>query len=104
MPNVLLVNLPVFYGVSMTTTEHSSESSLSGTPVVPGVAAGPVLHVRGEVSPAAIARFGEGDFADADAALAAYDEAAGVVAETFTQKAAGAQGAAAEVLLSLIHI
>ena len=91
---MLPVNLALFYGVSMTT----STGSLSGTPVVPGVAAGPVLHVRGEVSPDAIARFGDGDFADADAALAAYDDAAGAVADTFTSKAASAQGAAAEVL------
>ncbi|HEY0642176.1 MAG TPA: phosphoenolpyruvate--protein phosphotransferase, partial [Nocardioides sp.] len=75
-----------------------ANTSLSGTPVVPGVAAGPVLHVRGEVSPDAIARYGDGGFADADAALAAYDEAASAVAETFTAKAAGTQGAAAEVL------
>jgi phosphotransferase system enzyme I (PtsI) len=95
---VLLVNNPVIYGVSMTTPASSSANSLSGTPVVPGVAAGPVLHVRGEVSPDAIARFGDGDFADADAALAAYDEAAVAVADTFTAKAAGAEGAAAEVL------
>ena len=78
----------------MTTPAHA----LSGTPVVPGVAAGPVVHVRGEVSPDAIARFGDGDFADADAALAAYDDAANAVAEMFTTKAASAQGAAAEVL------
>ena len=54
-----------------------ARNTLSGTPVVPGVAAGPVLHVRGEVSPDAIARFGDGDFPDADAALAAYDDAVG---------------------------
>ena len=54
--------------------------------------------MRGEVSPDAIARYGDGDFADADAALAAYDDAAAAVAETFTAKAASAQGAAAEVL------
>ena len=65
---MLLVNQGVFYGVSMTTAEHV----LSGTPVVPGVAAGPVLHVRGEVSPDAIARYGDGGFADADAALATW--------------------------------
>ena len=95
---MLLVNNPVFYGVSMTTSAESSATTLSGTPVVPGVAAGPVLHVRGEVSPDAIARYGDGDFADADAALTAYDDAAAAVAETFTTKAASAQGAAAEVL------
>jgi phosphotransferase system enzyme I (PtsI) len=92
---VLLVNRGVFYGVFMTTP---ASPALSGTPVVPGVAAGPVLHVRGEVSPDAIARFGDGDFADADAALAAYDDAVAAVAETFTAKAAAAEGAAAEVL------
>jgi phosphotransferase system enzyme I (PtsI) len=84
----------------MTTPASSSANSLSGTPVVPGVAAGPVLHVRGEVSPDAIARFGDGDFADAEAALAAYDEAAVAVADTFSAKAADAQGAAAENLQS----
>ncbi len=76
----------------------TSANSLSGTPVVPGVAAGPVLHVRGEISPEAIARYGDGDFVDATAALAAFDDAAAAVAETFTAKAAAAQGAAAEVL------
>ena len=75
-----------------------AEATLSGTPVVPGVAAGPVLHVRGEVSPDAIARYADGDHADDEAALAAYDEAAAAVADTFTTKAAAAQGAAAEVL------
>ncbi len=91
---MLLVNHLVIYGVSMTTPAPP----LSGTPVVPGVAAGPVLHVRGEVSPDAIARYGDGDFTDPEAALAAYDEAASVVAETFSTKASYAQGAAAEVL------
>ncbi|HSO63952.1 MAG TPA: PEP-utilizing enzyme, partial [Ornithinibacter sp.] len=76
----------------------SAQAPLSGTPVVPGVAAGPVLHVRGEVSPAAIARFGDGEFADHEAALAAYDEAAAAVADTFSSTAAAAEGAAAEVL------
>ena len=92
---MLIVNHPVIYGVSMTTP---AEVTLSGTPVVPGVAAGPVLHVRGEVSPDAIARYADGDHADDDAAIAAYDEAAAAVADTFTTKAAAAQGAAAEVL------
>ena len=72
--------------------------TLHGTPVVPGVSEGPALLVRGEVSPEAIARFGTGGFADADAALAAYDEAAQAVAETFLGKADKATDAAAEVL------
>jgi phosphotransferase system enzyme I (PtsI) len=85
----------------MTTSASSSTTSstdLRGTPVVPGVAAGPALLVRGEVSPEAIARFGDGSFADADAAMAAYDDAVSAVADTFARKAAKATGPAAEVL------
>ena len=62
------------------------------------MADGPALVVRGEISPAAIERFGTGGFADADAALAAYDAAAGAVAESFLRKADKASGAATEVL------
>ena len=71
---------------------------LHGTPVVPGVAHGPALVVRAEVSPDAIERFGAGDFADEDAALAAYDDAVAAVADGFEAKARAASGAAAEVL------
>ncbi len=71
---------------------------LTGTPVVPGVAYGPALLVRGEVSPAAIERFGDGGYADGEAALAAYDEAAEAVAQSFLRKAGKASGAATEVL------
>ena len=52
----------------------------------------------GEVDPAAIERFGDGGFADADAALAAYDVAVDAVSTGFAAKAAKASGAAAEVL------
>jgi phosphotransferase system enzyme I (PtsI) len=82
----------------VTSSESSPQTLLRGTPVVPGVAYGPALVARGEVSPDAIARFGTGDFADADAALAAYDAAVGAVSEGFTGKAEKASGAAAEVL------
>ena len=71
---------------------------LHGTPVVPGIAHGPALVVRAEVSPEAIKRFGSGDFADEDAALAAYDDAVAAVADGFEAKARPASGAAAEVL------
>lgn len=54
--------------------------------------------MRGEVSPDAIARFGDGDFADGEAAMAAYDDAVGAVAGSFARKADDATGAAAEVL------
>ena len=82
----------------VTSSESSPQTLLRGTPVVPGVAYGPALVARGEVSPDAIARFGTGDFTDADAALAAYDAAVGAVSEGFTGKAEKASGAAAEVL------
>ena len=79
-------------------SSRASDSILRGTPVVPGVAAGPALLVRGEISPEAIARFGTGNFADDEAALAAYDVSAGRVADVFTSKAERATGPAAEVL------
>jgi phosphotransferase system enzyme I (PtsI) len=82
----------------VTSSQSSPQTLLRGTPVVPGVAYGPALVARGEVSPDAIARFGVGDFADAEAALAAYDDAVNAVAEGFTGKAEKASGAAAEVL------
>ncbi|WP_151081753.1 phosphoenolpyruvate--protein phosphotransferase [Nocardioides cynanchi] len=78
-------------------SDQSSTGSLHGTPVVPGVAYGPALVVRGEVSPEAIARF-DGAALDEDAALTAYDEAADAVATGFTRRADKASGAAAEVL------
>src|SRR4051812_42890274 len=73
-------------------------TALRGTPVVPGLAYGPVVLVTQEVSPAAVEAYGDGGHADAEAAMAAYDEAAGAVAEGFSAKAARAHGAAAEVL------
>ncbi|MFN8194880.1 MAG: phosphoenolpyruvate--protein phosphotransferase [Nocardioidaceae bacterium] len=80
----------------MSTTAPASQ--LTGTPVVPGVAYGPVLAVSGEVSPEAIARFGDGGFADSDAALAAFDQAAEAVATGFATKADKVSGPSAEVL------
>ena len=78
-------------------SDPSSPGSLHGTPVVPGVAYGPALVVRGEVSPAAVARF-DGAALDEDTALAAYDDAATAVADGFARRADKAAGAAAEVL------
>ncbi len=84
----------------MVTTEAPADNSMTlrGTPVVPGLAYGPVLLVAQEVSPEAIASFGDGGFADAGSAMAAYDAAAGVVADGFAAKASRAHGAATEVL------
>jgi phosphotransferase system enzyme I (PtsI) len=82
----------------MLTDSLSSQATLSGTPVVPGLAFGPALVVRAEVSPEAVRRFGDGGFADEDAALAAYDAAVDTVAHGFIAKAQAASGAATEVL------
>jgi len=82
--------------VSMVTSPEV-RSTLRGTPVVPALAHGPALIVRSQVSPEAIDRYDPG-FADADAALAAYDEAAQAVSAGFSRKAEKASGAAAEVL------
>ena len=77
---------------------QSTSAALHGTPVVPGVAYAPALPVRTDISAAAVARFDGGQYADVDAALAAYDEAVAAVAEGFRRKAESASGAAAEVL------
>lgn len=90
-------------GSEPASTQHQptavpAATHLRGTPVVPGVAAGPAVQVRTAVSPVAIEAYGDGGHADADAALAAYDEAVAAVAETFARRAAEANGAANEVL------
>ena len=59
----------------------STSLVLRGTPVVPGVAYAPVVTATVAVSPAAVAAFESAGFPDADAALAAYDVAAGATAE-----------------------
>ena len=82
----------------MVTPIESSPGVLQGTPVVTGVAFGPALIVRGEVSAEAVERFGAGPYADAESALEAYDAASSGVADGFTRKADKASGAAAEVL------
>src|SRR5689334_19417733 len=76
----------------------STTPVLRGTPVVPGVAFAPALVVRAEVSPDAIARFDGARYADADAAIAAYDEAAQAVSDAFLRKAAAVVGDATKVL------
>jgi phosphoenolpyruvate-protein phosphotransferase (PTS system enzyme I) len=79
-------------------TAPSVPRLLRGTPVVPGIAHGPALVVRAEVSPAAVAAFDGTQFPDEHSALARYDEVAAAVADGFTAKADRATGAAAEVL------
>ena len=76
----------------------ATPTQLSGTPVVPGLAHGPVVVARAEVSEEAIARFDPEAFADVDQAMARYDEVAAEVSEGYAAKAARASGSAAEVL------
>jgi phosphotransferase system enzyme I (PtsI) len=82
----------------VTDTTATPTSGLRGTPVVGGLAYGPALVIRTEVPPEAVARFGDGGFADEGAALAAYDAAVEQVSAGFASKASDASGAAAEVL------
>ncbi|MCW2757952.1 MAG: ptsP [Nocardioidaceae bacterium] len=74
----------------------STPTTLSGTPVVPGLALGPVLRARTEIDPKAIAAYAGPD--SPEAALEAYDVAVGAVSDGFSARAAKASGAAAEVL------
>ena len=71
---------------------------IHGTPVVAGVAFGPAVIASAEVSADAVEKYGDGGFADADAALAAYDEAVVAVATGLERRAGQADGATAAVL------
>ncbi|HWJ10486.1 MAG TPA: phosphoenolpyruvate--protein phosphotransferase [Nocardioides sp.] len=73
-------------------------TTIHGTPVVPGLAHGPARVTVSDISPDALARYGDGGHLDDEAALAAYDAAVESVAEGFRRKAATADGAAAGVL------
>lgn len=82
----------------VTSTAPASATRLHGTPVVPGVVSGPALQVRQEVPEQAVQAFGDGGYADTDAAMTAYAGAVETVADGFLAKAARADGSAAEVL------
>ncbi|WP_203335345.1 putative PEP-binding protein [Nocardioides limicola] len=69
-----------------------------GTPVVPGLAHGPVLKVRDELDPEAVGRLEALAGLDPADALTAYDAAAAAVSQGYADRAATAAGAAAEVL------
>ncbi len=99
-PYLLTVKGGVPLNVTMVTHSPPADdiATLRGTPVVPGLAYGPVVLVAQDVSPAAIEAYGDGGHADAEAAMAAYDTAAAAVAEGFADKAARASGAATAVL------
>ena len=71
-------------------------NTLIGTPVVPGVVLAPIIIATSGVDESAVSSYVAP--AEADDALAAYDEAAGAVSEALEKKAAASVGAAAEVL------
>ena len=70
---------------------------LRGTPVVPGVAHGPVVVAATQVAPAAIDAFAALTLSP-DQALERYDAAKAAVAASLTQRAERACGSAAELL------
>ena len=72
-------------------------STLQGTPVVPGVAYGPVLAVRTELDAGAVERF-ETSGLSAEEAMGRYDAAVAVVSGRLASRAEQASGSAAEVL------
>ena len=76
----------------------SSNQTLRGTPVVPGVAYAPVVTATVAVAPAAVAAFESTGFPDAEAALAAFDGAVAATADGLAARAGRVSGAAAEVL------
>ena len=81
-------------------TTHTSPlvtGTLRGTPVVPGLAYGPVLLVRADVSVDAIGEL-ESLVLDKEEALGRYDAAVATVAGRFADRADRASGSAAEVL------
>lgn len=81
----------------MVTSASGLADRLSGTPVVPGLGLGPVLPVRTEIDPGAIAAFAATALEE-EPALAAYDVAVADVAAGYEARAAAGHGAAAEVL------
>lgn len=74
-----------------------TNTTLRGTPVVPGLVVGPAVLVRADIDPAAVASY-DATALDEGAALTAYDEAVEAVAHGYEQRSATTSGAAAEVL------
>ena len=73
------------------------ETALRGTPVVPGIAYGPVIVASARISQRAIDAF-EALGLDEEAAVAAFDGAVTLVSDRLTGRAEKASGSAAEVL------
>jgi phosphoenolpyruvate-protein phosphotransferase (PTS system enzyme I) len=89
---VLTVNVPLWLSFPVTATT----STLTGTPVVPGVAFAPVVVARAGVPAEAVEAFVAP--VAPDDAIALFDAAAAAVSDGLEKKAAGSEGAAQEVL------
>ncbi len=72
---------------------------IPGTPVVPGIALGPVVRASTEVPADAVAAFEEQDH-DPESGLALFDEAVEAVASSLVARSANASGATSEVLVA----
>jgi phosphotransferase system enzyme I (PtsI) len=88
----------------MTSTTSPSEATatpsvVAGTPVVPGVALGPVVRVSTDVPQDAVTAFDEKEH-DPDTGLALFDEAVEAVASSLVARSANASGATSEVLVA----
>jgi phosphoenolpyruvate-protein phosphotransferase (PTS system enzyme I) len=77
----------------------STDSLLTGTPVVPGVALGPVVRVSTDVPEDAVAAFDEKEH-DPDTGLALFDEGVEAVASSLVARSTNASGATSEVLVA----
>jgi phosphotransferase system enzyme I (PtsI) len=81
-------------------TATSAPESLAGTPVVPGIALGPVVRVTTEVDPALVSAYESADAPSPEDGLQAYDDAVEAVASSLVARSANASGSAAEVLVA----
>ena len=73
---------------------------LTGTPVVPGVAFGPVVRVAAEIDPQAVAAYEKAERPSPEDALAQYDAAVDAVAGALVARSANASGSTSEVLVA----
>ncbi len=82
------------------TTPVSTSTHVSGTPVVPGLALGPVLPVATQLDGDLVEEYRGRPAAPAEELLEAYDAAVADVAEMLLARSASASGTASEVLVA----
>ncbi len=80
--------------------EATDTRIVTGTPVVPGVAWGPVVTTAPDVAPDVLQAFEAQDVPDPEESLAQYDASVAAVSASLTARASQASGAAAEVLVA----